>query len=525
MTSPDHRAALVESAGQFGSLDLLVNNASTLGPSPLPRLEDYPLAALRHVYEVNVIAPLALIQEALPLLRRSHGTVVSLSSDAAVEGYEGWGGYGSSKAALDQLQHVLAAEEPRLRIYQFDPGDMRTAMHQAAFPGEDISDRPEPESVVAPFRACCSSRMPRAAATGPRTGWDSHDHPATPPERYTYELPDVLEASEPPEARGLTRDAVRMLVSYRATGSLVPSSFIFLPSFLEPGDLLVINTSGTLPAAVDAVADDGTALVIHLSTQLDEGQVGGRTTSDRRSHHRAVDRTAPATPAPAGRGRIADAGRALRSTGTTVGGHASTSGSARSAGSPHTVGRSATATSTVPGPSRCTRTSTPPNPAAPRCRAPVDRSRRRRSPAWWRRESASLPLVLHTGVASLEADELPYPERMHVPESTAERVNAAHRGGHRVIAVGTTVVRALETSVGDDGTVGAYDGWTDLVISPERGVKLVDGMITGWHEPASSHLMMLEAIAGRELLRDSYGAAVAQGYRWHEFGDVHLILP
>ncbi|HEY5096711.1 MAG TPA: S-adenosylmethionine:tRNA ribosyltransferase-isomerase, partial [Acidimicrobiales bacterium] len=107
----------------------------------------------------------------------------------------------------------------------------------------------------------------------------------------------------------------------------------------------------------------------------------------------------------------------------------------------------------------------------------------------------------------------------------AEQVNAAHRGGHRVIAVGTTVVRALETSVGADGTSGAYDGWTDLVISPEHGVKLTDGMVTGWHEPASSHLMMLEAITGRELLRDSYRAAVAQGYRWHEFGDVHLILP
>ncbi len=135
------------------------------------------------------------------------------------------------------------------------------------------------------------------------------------------------------------------------------------------------------------------------------------------------------------------------------------------------------------------------------------------------------PLVLHTGVASLEADEVPYPERMQVPESTAVWVNAARSRGHRVIAVGTTVVRALETSVGDDGIVRPYDGWTDLVISPERGVRVVDGMLTGWHEPASSHLMMLEAIAGRELLRRSYDAALAQRYRWHEFGDTHLILP
>ncbi len=160
VSSSRHRTELVQRANRFGSLDLLVNNASTLGPSPLPRLEHYLPADLRRVYEVNVVAPLALVQQALPLLRRSHGSVVSLSSDAAVEGYEGWGGYGSSKAALDQLHQVLAAEEPGLRIYQFDPGDMRTAMHQAAFPGEDISDRPEPETVVAPFRALLESGAP-----------------------------------------------------------------------------------------------------------------------------------------------------------------------------------------------------------------------------------------------------------------------------------------------------------------------------------------------------------------------------
>jgi S-adenosylmethionine:tRNA ribosyltransferase-isomerase len=114
---------------------------------------------------------------------------------------------------------------------------------------------------------------------------------------------------------------------------------------------------------------------------------------------------------------------------------------------------------------------------------------------------------------------------MIVPESTAEWVNTAHRGGHRVIAVGTTVVRALESEGADDGTVSAYDGWTDVVISPDDGVRVVDGMITGWHEPASSHLMMLEAIAGRELLEASYEAALTQGFRWHEFGDTHLIVP
>jgi NAD(P)-dependent dehydrogenase (short-subunit alcohol dehydrogenase family) len=155
VASAHHRATLIDSAMRCGSLDLLVNNASALGPSPLPSLEHYPLADLRRVF-----APLALIQEALPQLRRSQGTVVALSSDAAAEPYEGWGGYGSSKAALDQLHQVLAAEEPELRVYQFDPGDMRTAMHQAAYPGEDISDRPDPESVVPTFRALLESGSP-----------------------------------------------------------------------------------------------------------------------------------------------------------------------------------------------------------------------------------------------------------------------------------------------------------------------------------------------------------------------------
>jgi NAD(P)-dependent dehydrogenase (short-subunit alcohol dehydrogenase family) len=162
VTDAGHRAALVAAAGGFGSLDLLVNNASTLGPSPLPRLEAYPLDALERVYEVNVLAPLALLQAALPLLRRSGGTVVSISSDAAVEAYEGWGGYGSSKAALDQVHAVLGAEEPELHVYRVDPGDMRTAMHQAAFPGEDISDRPEPESVTPAIRRLIDSGAPSA---------------------------------------------------------------------------------------------------------------------------------------------------------------------------------------------------------------------------------------------------------------------------------------------------------------------------------------------------------------------------
>ena len=148
VADPRHRAELAAAVDSVGRLDLLVHNASALGPSPLPSLADYPLDALRTVYETNVVAPVALTQALLPRLAASGATVVMISSDAAVEAYEGWGGYGSSKAALDQLARVLGVERPDLRVYAFDPGDMRTDMHQRAFPGEDISDRPMPETVV-----------------------------------------------------------------------------------------------------------------------------------------------------------------------------------------------------------------------------------------------------------------------------------------------------------------------------------------------------------------------------------------
>jgi NAD(P)-dependent dehydrogenase (short-subunit alcohol dehydrogenase family) len=152
VADPDHRAELVEAVTKLGRLDLLVNNASTLGPSPQPLLADYPLSEFEHVLAVNVVAPLALLQATLPLLRTNRGVVIDVTSDAGVEGYAGWGGYGSSKAALEQLSNVLAAEEPDVRVYWVDPGDMRTEMHQAAFPGEDISDRPLPETVVPALR-------------------------------------------------------------------------------------------------------------------------------------------------------------------------------------------------------------------------------------------------------------------------------------------------------------------------------------------------------------------------------------
>jgi NAD(P)-dependent dehydrogenase (short-subunit alcohol dehydrogenase family) len=160
VATADHRESVMDAAIKLGSLDLLVNNASTLGQTPLPSLATYDLEVLRRVFEVNTVAPLALIQLALPLLKRTHGTVVSVTSDAGAEAYEGWGGYGSAKAALDHLHRVLTTEVSDVRFYSFDPGDMRTEMHQAAFSGEDISDRPEPETVVPKLRLLLDSNLP-----------------------------------------------------------------------------------------------------------------------------------------------------------------------------------------------------------------------------------------------------------------------------------------------------------------------------------------------------------------------------
>jgi NAD(P)-dependent dehydrogenase (short-subunit alcohol dehydrogenase family) len=161
ITDAGHRSDLTRSAFDLGGLDLVVNNAGTLGASPLPPLSDYPLGELRVAFEVNVVAPLGLIQDALPLLLDSpRPRLIDITSDAAVEPYGGWGGYGAGKAALDQLGAVLAAELPDLRVWSVDPGDLRTAMHQAAFPGEDISDRPEPASVVPAFLDLIESDRP-----------------------------------------------------------------------------------------------------------------------------------------------------------------------------------------------------------------------------------------------------------------------------------------------------------------------------------------------------------------------------
>jgi len=346
--------------------------------------------------------------------------------------------------------------------------------------------------------------------------------------RLAFALPPELEASEPAEARGTTRDAVRMLVAERSTGRLAHSTFALLPSFLDVGDLVVVNTSGTIPAAVDAFGPDGERVVVHLSTHL-----GGP------SWVLEVRR-----PAPSGAGSTRwDTAAARPPRDLALGEGASLRLVEPYLGSDRLwVGELDLPQPTLrwlavhgrpirygyvdrPWPITAYQNVYATEPGS----AEMPSAGRPFTPEVITRLVAKgigvTPVVLHTGVASLEADETPYPERVVVPPATAARVNATRLAGGRVVAVGTTVVRALETAADECGCVDAYDGWTDLVVTPERGVRAVDGLLTGWHEPEASHLLMLEAVAGRSLLEASYEAAIAERYRWHEFGDVHLLLP
>ncbi|MFL5825158.1 MAG: S-adenosylmethionine:tRNA ribosyltransferase-isomerase [Thermoleophilaceae bacterium] len=324
-----------------------------------------------------------------------------------------------------------------------------------------------------------------------------------------------LEAHEPPEARGLRRDEVRMMVATRSSGDIAHARFDELPAFLAPGDLLVVNNSATLPAALAATRSDGTALELHLSTPAPDQAPNWWVVELRRG-------SSPFRQARCGEEiGLAGGGRAVMVAPFVRGArlwlarlelpepledHLALHGRPIRYGYvPHEWPLEAYQNVYAREPGS----------------AEMASAGRPFTPELLTRLIAGgvlvAPITLHTGVSSPEAHEPPFPERYRVPPETARLVDVVHGWGGRVIAVGTTVVRALESGEGE--------GWTNLVITPERDVREVDGLLTGWHEPESSHLQMLEAVAGPALLQSSYEAALEHGYLWHEFGDVHLILP
>jgi S-adenosylmethionine:tRNA ribosyltransferase-isomerase len=353
--------------------------------------------------------------------------------------------------------------------------------------------------------------------------------------QVAFALPERLEAHATPEERGLARDDVRMLVTRGSDGRLTHARARDLPDFLRAGDLVVINTSATLPAALPARRGDGTELELRLSTPL-PGTAGerraageGRACEDRWvvELRKGDD---PFRDARAGETLDLPAGAQARLEAPYLSGprlwaarlqlpeplmaYLARHGSPiryRYVPEAHPLADYQTAYAIEPGSAEMPSAGRPMTPAV--------------LTALVAKGVSVAPLILHTGVSSPERGERPYPERYRVSPSTARLVEATRRWGGRVIAVGTTVVRALETVARPDGTVESGEGWTALVVTPDRGVRAVDGLITGWHEPEASHLDMLHAVAGRRLIDRSYAAALDAGYLWHEFGDLHLILP
>jgi S-adenosylmethionine:tRNA ribosyltransferase-isomerase len=354
-----------------------------------------------------------------------------------------------------------------------------------------------------------------------------------------FELLPALEASEPPEARGLHRDEVRLMVAARSRETVVDTRFCELANHLEPGDLLVINNSATLPAAVPATRADGTAIEVRFSTRAPGRADGPHCSGDAGSDH-SPDRFVVELRSARGTSPLVDGrvGEEIQLPGqATVGLLAPYAGRGRlwlarteHIGDPHQylydhghpirypyvprpwpLSAYQTVYATVPGSAEM--------PSAGR---PFTAALLARLIAMG---VLIAPVTLHAGVSSPEAHEPPYPEEFTVPPPTAQLINHARAAGHKVIAVGTTVVRALESAVAPYGTVEPRSGWTNLVISNEHPVRVVDGLLTGWHEPRASHLQMLDAIGGARLVKRSYESALPAGYLWHEFGDSHLILP
>ena len=339
-----------------------------------------------------------------------------------------------------------------------------------------------------------------------------------------FELPPERIASGPVESTGMRRDQARLLVARRWDERMVDTVFADLPRFLDPGDVLVVNTSATLPAALPTL--DGRLL--HLSGELPGGlwMVEVRTPCQAGSHPFLTASTGDVLALPEGAtarllapfpvdrpGRVRLWTAALQLPEPLLAyldrfGRAIRYGCAEQAWPMEAY---QTVFSSDPGSAEM--------PSAARAFTPELIS------ALVRSGVVFAPITLHTGVSSPEAGEPPYPERYRVCRATAELVDAARANGHRVIAVGTTATRAIETATDERGRVHPGSGWTDLVLGRHRGVRAVDGIVTGWHEPQASHLQLLEAVGGRQVLERSYRHALAEGYRWHEFGDLHLILP
>jgi S-adenosylmethionine:tRNA ribosyltransferase-isomerase len=339
------------------------------------------------------------------------------------------------------------------------------------------------------------------------------------PVAMDFILPTELEAHEPPEARGVARDGVRLLMS--EPGRISHHRFTDLPVLLRAGDLLVVNTSATMPAAVSVA---GAGLAVHFSTELPSGRwlvelrrVAGRATEPYPAGS-AGERYALLGGGSVTLRRSFSAGRLWESDVDTLGRGVPAYLSAFGAPIRYSyvaarwpLSYYQTVFGTTPGSAEMPSAS---RPFTDRLVTEL--------------VSAGVqfaPVLLHTGVASPEAHERPYPERFAVPAASARQVNAARAEGRRVLAIGTTAVRAIESAASPSGVVSAASGWTDLIVTPARGVRVVDGLLTGFHEPRASHLDMLAAIAGRDLLDRTYAEAVNADYLWHEFGDVNLILP
>jgi S-adenosylmethionine:tRNA ribosyltransferase-isomerase len=348
---------------------------------------------------------------------------------------------------------------------------------------------------------------------------------------------ECAEAHERPELRGLDPEDVALLVASRESGRLVHACFAELVRFLHPGDLLVVNTSATLPAAVPAWLD-GEEVELHLSTPAGEGTAawdeGATGPCEERSPDWVVElRTTARGPlrAPVMGTRVELTGGASAELLAPYFGSSRLSVARLALGEPveaylrrhgHPIRYRHTELDLPIDAYQTVFAHEPGSAEMPSAARPFTAELVTDLVA---RGVLVAPLTLHCGVSSLEAGECPYPERYRVPPETAQLANNVRWQGGRVIAVGTTVVRALETVADGDGVLRAGSGLTQLVVTPERGMRAIDGVITGWHEPESSHLQLLEAAAGPDLLRGSYTAAHAHGYRFHEFGDSHLILP